>query len=104
MSVGFSIFTKVLAVMLIIAMCTAIVPSTAQSSGSDCDDEYQAIWDKLARAIVNCGSGIVGCALGIAAGGLAAWVCAGTSLSCYWAAKDVADAIIAYRNCRNQNV
>ena len=104
MSTSFSVFTKVIAVILVIAVCVAMVPSTAQASGSDCDDEYRAIWDRLAKAIVNCGTGIIGCALGIVAGGLAAAVCVGTSLSCYWAAKDVADAIIAYRNCRNQNV
>ena len=101
MSTGFSIFTKVIAVILVIAMCVAIVPSTVQASGSDCDDEYQAIWDALALAVVGCGGGVAGCAAAIASG-IFAWACYFLSAGCYLSAKSVADKIIAYWNCRDQ--
>lgn len=91
MSAGFSIFTKVLVVVLIIAMCTAIVPSIAQSA--DCEEEKKAAEKASDDAFWACLTSGTVCAIS------AGWGCVVAALYCTKKLTDAADAWAAYHNC-----
>lgn len=92
MSRQFSIFTKVIAVILFVAVCGAIVPSMVYSS-SHCEDEKEdaekasddAFWACLTSGIVCATTG--------------GWGCFAAALYCTKKLTDAADAWAEYNNC-----
>lgn len=100
MSRQFSIFTKMITVMLVVAMCTALMPSTVNS-----EDPCQSLKDKAwaASAVVagRCTASVIACGAAISAGNF--WGIAGCAWAffhlCQPAQRAAADAWAAYWNC-----
>jgi hypothetical protein len=103
----FSFFSRTIGVLLIVVFCAAIVPSSQGHSDSEnCNDEYWDIWEAAGIAVFTCGGGVLTCASTIASGGITVGICFATSGLCYYAAKNIADKMIAYWDCKdrlNQN-
>ena len=98
MSTGFATFTKTLAVVLIVTMCAAMVPSTVHSSGSKCEAERKA--KRNAAIALNLGCGIAGfrCAAAILAPNpITIGVCAFSAAGCAYLVYLYVDAWRAYR-------
>ena len=98
----FSIFTKGIACVLVVAMCTVFVPSTVQASGSDpCQSLKDKAWAETKNAVRVCAGTTLGCAAAILAGtylGIAG--CAYFFFThCQPAQVRAADAWAAYWNC-----
>ena len=93
MSMRFSNYTKVIAVMLVVAVCGAIVPSTIYSS--DCDQKKKDAEKASDDAFWACLTSGAVCAL---SGG---WACFVAALYCTKKLKDAADAWAAYWDCEH---
>lgn len=105
MSMRFSIFTKVITVVLIIAMCAVIVPSTANAhiSSEPCHSEWDSMWNALEAGFWGCGASFFGCAAAIAAGGPFGFpVCLFAVGGCMYLARQAANKIVAYWDCKNR--
>lgn len=92
MSRRLSIFTKTLAVLLIFAVCTAIMPSNAFSE--PCESEKKAAEKATEDAAWACGFSLIGCA---ATGG---WACAIAAAYCLRKSMQAADAWGDYWDCK----
>ena len=104
----FSFLSRTIGVLLIVVFCVTIIPSSleAHSDSDNCNDEYWAIWDAVGLTIFTCGGGVLTCASAIATGGITAGLCFATTGVCYYAAKNIADKLLDYWDCKdrlNQN-
>ena len=101
-----SFFSRTIGVLLIVVFCAAIVPSSQGHYSENCNDEYWDIWEAAGIAVFTCGGGVLTCASAIASGGITVGLCFATSGLCYYAAKNIADKMIDYWDCKdrlNQN-
>lgn len=103
----FSFLGRTIGVLSIVVFCAAIVPSSQGHSDSEnCNDEYWDIWEAAGIAVMTCGGGVIGCAAAIASGGIFTLACVFSTGACYYAAKNIADKMLDYWDCKdrlNQN-
>ena len=96
MSKRFSIFTKILAVLLFFAVCAAIVPS--QVFSAECESERKAAEKATEDAAWACAFSITGCAV---TGG---WACVLAAAYCLRKMNQASDAWGDYWECQAAGV